>query len=242
VESLGSVRAIDRVDGDHAAIAAHEHLRRLILRGDIAPGTALLQGALAVQLGISRTPVREAIRMLQEEGLVVAEPQKRARVAPFDAGIVEAAYVQRVLLEGLGTVVTTRDLSPDRRDELTALTERICVDVAPDDLQAWQADHRRFHVLLISRLGPPLARQAIGNMESSERFRRLAQARGGSRWAKATEEHAAISAAVLANDGDAAAELLTIHLARTALELIVELAPAYDPYALRGAMSIFSRR
>src|SRR5882762_1619922 len=102
VDPLKGVSPVPREPNDHAASAVHHHLRSLILNGTLTPGSTLNQVELAPRLGVSRTPLREAIRMLQEEGLVEAEPQKRARIVGFDPADLEAAYVQRILLESLG--------------------------------------------------------------------------------------------------------------------------------------------
>src|SRR3954454_6585784 len=63
----GTILPVPRRPNDHAAVAVHEHLRALILNGTLPPGAVLNQVELAPQLGVSRTPIREAIRMLQEE-------------------------------------------------------------------------------------------------------------------------------------------------------------------------------
>ena len=62
----------------------HEYLREFVLDGTLTPGAKLSQVALADQLGVSRTPLSEVLRMLQEEGLVQTEPNQRTRVAGLD--------------------------------------------------------------------------------------------------------------------------------------------------------------
>src|SRR5271156_6542114 len=123
MDALSAIPPLPRVTGDHAAGGVHTYLRRLILDATIPPGTTLTQFGLAARLGVSRPPVREAIRMLQEEGLVVAEPQKRARVIGFDPADVEAIYTQRVLLEGMAAKMTAATLSDAELAELEALLE-----------------------------------------------------------------------------------------------------------------------
>src|SRR3984885_6529486 len=67
----------------------YERVRNAILDGQLAPGAVMSQVALAQDLGISRTPLREALRMLQSEGLVEGEPNRRVRVAPMTASDLE---------------------------------------------------------------------------------------------------------------------------------------------------------
>ena len=77
----------------------YERIRTAILDGDLAPGAVMSQVALAEELGISRTPLREALRMLQGERLVEAEPNRRVRVAPMSPADLEELYVVRITLE-----------------------------------------------------------------------------------------------------------------------------------------------
>src|SRR3954463_10422789 len=79
--------------------AVYQRVREAILEGEIPPGATMSQVALADELGISRTPLREALRMLQSEGLVDAERNRRVRVAPVSPGDLEGLYVRRVTLE-----------------------------------------------------------------------------------------------------------------------------------------------
>src|SRR5260370_12478670 len=74
----------------------------------LLPGTKLSQVTLAAQLGISRTPLREVLRMLQEEGLVEIEPNQRTRVAGLDPQELDDVYASRILLETLALSMTIR--------------------------------------------------------------------------------------------------------------------------------------
>ena len=84
----------------------HAVLRKVILAGELAPGRTLSQVQLAKQYGVSRIPVREALRRLQEEGLVEGERNHRLRVAPLSLTELEALYTQRILLESFGVYYT----------------------------------------------------------------------------------------------------------------------------------------
>jgi DNA-binding GntR family transcriptional regulator len=233
-----AVTPVQRQAGDHAANAVHEHLRTLILGGAIPPGAVLNQVELAPQLGVSRTPLREAIRMLQEEGLVVAEPQRRARVTGFDPEHLEAVYAQRVLLEAVATRVTASTATDEEVARLDALLAEMDARVRAHDFSAWQEAHRTFHVALVRRAGDQLLRAMTSTMDRSEHYRLMHQASGSPDRERAAE-HAAIVAAHRERDADAAASELAAHLARTALSLIAQLAPAYDPVMIRTALQLF---
>lgn len=234
-----AVPPVQRQPGDHAANAVHAHLRTLILSGGIPPGALLNQVELAPRLGVSRTPLREAIRMLQEEGLVVAEPQRRARVTGFDPNHLEAVYTQRVLLEGMATKLTAASATDDDLARLDSLLEQMRVLAAAEELDAWQKTHRAFHVALVCRVGGHMMRAIIGHIDRAEHYLLMHQASGPRAWASGAAEHAAIVDAHRRRDEDAAASELAAHLARTALSLVAQLAPAYDPAAIRSALTLF---
>lgn len=235
-DPLSRITPVRRAPGDHAANAVHAHLRRLILRGGLAPGAVLNQVELAPRLGVSRTPVREAIRMLQEEGLVEAEPQKRARVAGFDPAHLEAVYAQRILLECLGARLTADGISDAEVDGIEALRLEMVRHAGQNDMPAWEQAHRAFHLALVQRAGSHLLAAIRGQMERAERYRMMYQKTGPRAWSNAGVEHRAILAALRRGDADAAAAELATHLARTALSLVAQLSPDYDPRAVRTAL------
>ena len=84
VVQVPDIRKVDLPEARQAIPHVHAYLRECILDGTLKPGTKLSQVSLAAQLGISRTPLREVLRMLQEEGLVEIEPNQRTRVAGLD--------------------------------------------------------------------------------------------------------------------------------------------------------------
>src|SRR5882724_597789 len=86
------IRKVDLPEARQAIPYVHAYLRECILDGTLTPGTKLSQVSLARQLGISRTPLREVLRMLQEEGLVEIEPNQRTRVAGLDPQELDDVY------------------------------------------------------------------------------------------------------------------------------------------------------
>src|ERR1700759_2906757 len=90
----------------------HDRVRTGILDGEIPPG-AISQAALARQLNVGRSPLREAVRMLQNEGLVVSEPNRRLEIARLSATDVEELMQMRVALEGTSIRITVPHPGPD---------------------------------------------------------------------------------------------------------------------------------
>lgn len=102
-----------------------EHLRRAILMGDVEPGAWLRQTDLATHFGVSRTPVREALRALERESLVTIVPNHGARVTPLSLEDFEEIYALRAGIEGLAArrvaEVATADDIATLSDRLTGL-------------------------------------------------------------------------------------------------------------------------
>src|SRR6202167_6293039 len=83
----------------------HDQLRASILRGEFDSDAPISQVQLAARLGVSRTPLREALRMLQREGLIDSEPNRRVRVAQLTVPDLEQLYAARIVIESLGVRV-----------------------------------------------------------------------------------------------------------------------------------------
>jgi DNA-binding GntR family transcriptional regulator len=151
-----------------AADRAYAALRAGILDGRYGPGTRLGEIETAAELGLSRTPVREALRRLGSEGLVESLPNRGARVRTWSADDLDEGYEVRALLEGLGARRAASRVTPEQLDRLAALADEM-VTVDPslghrpagdfDDLAALNAE---FHALIVrasgsGRLGETLA-------------------------------------------------------------------------------------
>ncbi|KQX17435.1 MULTISPECIES: GntR family transcriptional regulator [unclassified Sphingomonas] len=232
------LKPIDRGDGRRTAVEVYEALQQSILSGQIRPGTILSQVELARALNVSRTPVREAMRMLQEGGLLVGEPNYRSRVVGFDPRDIEALYMKRLALEALGVAITTRRMSPDQLGELRAVVESLESDESHDSFAQWQVLHRRLHRLIVAEAGDSL----VSDLEQLElRSERYQSAYKGAHlvgwWQRGEAEHRQLFEAIAGGDAPRAGELAARHLARTALELLAALAPEYDTVRLRHGLN-----
>jgi DNA-binding GntR family transcriptional regulator len=192
------------------------------------------QVALAVELGISRTPLREALRMLQSEGLVEAEPNRRVRVAPMSPVDLEELYIMRVTLEAEALRLSVPHLTSEEFARLEGYMAEMAHYAEVKDYRRWTVPHYRFHRALTAPAGERV-NFVLGQMfDHAERYRRLHIGHGPSAWA--TADHRAILDACKAGDRDRSAGLLASHLARTCFEVLELLDPDFDPSRLSTAL------
>src|SRR5215203_1021992 len=126
---------------------AYTRVRGLILSGDLAPGAVLPQAALARTIGISTTPLREALRRLKQEGLVELDAHRDARVRPLDADEARDLLEMRRNLDPLAaSLAAQRRTEDDLADVRAALDGLEALDAAPSLAQL--ESHHRFHAAI----------------------------------------------------------------------------------------------
>jgi DNA-binding GntR family transcriptional regulator len=214
--------------------AVFERVRTAILNAELAPGAVMSQVALAEQLGVSRTPLREALRLLQGEGLVEAEPNRRVRVAPMTARDLEELYVLRVALEAESIRLSIPQMTPEDLAQLEGRMAEMAHYAEAKDYVRWTGPHREFHRELTNHVGRRVSAALSRYFDHAERYRRLHIGQGPSAWA--TAGHREILDACKAGDRDLGASLLVSHLARTGLEVCELLEPDYQPQLLIRAI------
>ena len=223
------------------ADAVHDRLREAILLGEIDAHAPISQVKLASRLGVSRTPLREAVRKLQREGLILSEPNRRIRVAPLSVGDLEELYAQRIVLEALALRRSVPRFEPAELRELRALLDRMHAIERARLAEEWEGPHRSFHDGLRRHAGERIAAAAAVLSDHSERYRRE-YLRERAAWRTAAAEHEEILAACTAGDTDRAVDALVRHLARTALTVAASIAPEHDPAAIREALALVLSR
>lgn len=130
---------------------AYERLTEMIIGGEIAAGAPVSQAGLADQLGVSRTPLREAARLLQREGLLVGEPNHRLRVPEVSLEDLDELYSIRITVESLALRVAIPRMTADYIDGLAGELDEI-ERLAAKGIDA-DAPHRRFHLGLVAPAG-----------------------------------------------------------------------------------------
>ncbi len=229
VQEMPARRSVDTI---HAA------LREAILNGDLSQGAILSQIQLAKQFGVSRTPLREALRMLQAEGFIDSSPNRRVRVATISVPRLEQLYTMRIVLEAVAIRLTTPCMSAGDLERLEAHLDAMDRFTEIHDIEGYNHPHREFHRGLTAHAGPQIT-VVLGQLaDNAARYRRLYTTQATSSWGQAAIEHRAILAACKRRDPAEAAVALARHLARTALTVLALLAPEHDPAAIRVALSM----
>jgi DNA-binding GntR family transcriptional regulator len=211
--------------------AVHDRIRDAILYGQLEAGAAIPQHLLADQFEAGRTPLREALRMLQREGLVVAEPNHPVRIAPLSADDYEELYVRRISLEAIAIRIAVPLLTSHDLAELEAAMAKMTHYHAAQDEQGFRAPHHAFHHRLVAGAGPNISAEIDTIADHSERYRLAFGAYGGGLDRQA--EHRRILDAAKEGDPDLAADRLGEHYAHTASLVFSVLDPSRDVERLR---------
>jgi DNA-binding GntR family transcriptional regulator len=220
----------------------YARLRVMLLNGEIAPGAVLSQVKLARQLEVSTTPLREAMRLLQAEGLLVAEHNRRSRVASLDPNDIDAVYASRIMMEALAIRLTVPTLTDSDIEALRDKLDRMRAAAEVKDLSEWEPVHSQFHRGLTVGCDEQMSRIIESVSDHTERYRRSSLYGSPARtWEIGNEEHEAIFEACKSGQPEEASILLARHLARSALTVLAKVAPEQNPVAVREALNMVQR-
>jgi DNA-binding GntR family transcriptional regulator len=159
-----SARALmDTTQADEVA----EKIEELIISGALAPGTVLRQAQLAERFGVSRTPIREALRKLAALDLVSFAPNRGVRVRGLDRAEYQHAFMARATLEGLAAELAATNISDEALEELEQvdssyqqLTLELREPLSPETRSAmsheWLLANHRFHDIILQECGSPM--------------------------------------------------------------------------------------
>jgi DNA-binding GntR family transcriptional regulator len=241
----GDVSALDRTGARGGAEQSshrrtqqlvHTRLRQAILDGEVEPGAPISQLALSRQLRVSRGPLREALRMLEHEGLVESEPNRRMRVTGFSMSDLEELYAMRIALEVLAISMSTLAMDETHLESLEAMVREIEAAAEERDHSAWIGPHREFHRLLISPSGPRVTGAAEELSDHAERYRQFYASRAPGAWLDGVPDHREIFEAIRDRAPGVAASCLARHYSAVVLALMARLDPERDPAAIRSAV------
>ena len=186
-------------------------LRERILSNDIAPGTRLVMRDVANRYEASDIPVREALRMLERDGLVETTPYRGARVTTLTAKEVEETYFIRSHLESIATGLAAERIVDSELTQLDVLMGRMRVAVDAGDGPLFSDLNREFHRTIVAACGNDMLREMTMDIwQRHSGFQRVFRMVPG-RIATSQAEHEGIMAALRDRDAEAAARLALLH-------------------------------
>ena len=164
-------------------------LRGAILKGDLKPGERLMELQLASKLGVSRTPIREAIRMLEQEGLAVTIPRKGAEVAKMTEKDMEDVLEIRLSLEGLAVRLSCEKITPAALQELKVAMEDFEAKTRSGQFVEMAKADVKFHEILYKASNNPKLQQLLNNLREQMYRYRVEYLKDDSIYPRLIEEH-----------------------------------------------------
>ncbi len=187
-------------------------LRQAIVEGALEPDAKVPERELCENLGVSRTPLREALKVLANEGLVVLQSNRGARISKVTMEELEDAFPVIAVLEGLAGELACASATDKEISHIVARHHDMFRYYEAGDRSAYFQANRDIHAALMAAARNPVLAQHYAMLSSRvERARLLANV-SDSRWAEAVEEHREIVKAVEARDGPRLSALLRAHL------------------------------
>lgn len=208
---------ITRVSQSLADQAA-EQIRRHIVKGDFHLGEALSETTLAAGLGVSKTPIREALLRLRTEGLVDIQPQRGTFVFSMGAAEVRALSEFRDVLESAALGIAMRKDAAALGADLAAIVADMEQALEKGDAAAYRESDLSFHDCIIRRCDNPYLADAYAPIAFRVQTLRNLLSRDPAINARSLSEHTAIARAVARRDTENAVRLLRAHMAGTAAD------------------------
>lgn len=199
---------------DAAHVVAYRKIKKAILSREIGISEPLVELRLSRDLGLSRTPVREALRLLESEGLVRHRAGKGWAISFLDQEDLREIFDLKLILEPAAASRAALVAPPDIRAQLVAITEQMTRSSDEDDAEAWLAHDQEFHHILMVAAGNKYLAQAVDNL--NQRWWRVQTGVAGmtGRMTLSSVEHATIANAIAQSNPDEAARVMVEHLVR----------------------------
>ncbi len=202
-----------------ASERAYQAIRALILSGSVAPGSPLTEEALADIVGVSRTPVREALRRLESELYITRSGGTRLFVANWSHDDIAEMFTLRAMLEAHAAARAATRITAAALAELAAINARITKAVSHGsdsgpDIAAFLTENRRFHEVIIDQSGSPRLAAILATLVEQPVVRRTAARYSAQELARSAHEHSQLIQAFNARDAEWARSIMTAHIRR----------------------------
>lgn len=199
----------------------YEELKMQILKGSIIPGTRMMEVELAEEMGVSRTPIREAIRKLEKEGLVTIEPRRGAYASMISTEDMVEILEVRQDLEGLAAYFAADRMTKSQMEELKQVSNSYNEAVKEGNMEAMIKHDTRFHHIIVESCRNKILVQMIEQLQELVLRFRYIYYDNFKRAENMPEEHEAIVAAIAEGDADKARAAADIHIERLK-ELVIK--------------------
>ncbi|MCM3759361.1 GntR family transcriptional regulator [Alkalihalobacillus oceani] len=199
---------------------ALEFLREAIFSGHCKPGDHLKERELSQMLGISTTPVKEALRVLSYEGLVVTVPRKGTYVSELVDTSIEEFMMLKAILEGLASRLAALKITEDELKELEAQVAIMKQLTEAKEAERLLKVNFNFHMKIREAAKNPILLQTVNNVRAFDNAFRKRALKHDSEVAEGFSEHYDIYQAIKERDPDAAEEVMKKHIMRTAANVL----------------------
>ncbi|MCV0429906.1 MAG: GntR family transcriptional regulator [Roseibium sp.] len=190
-----------------------DRLRHLIIEGELKPGEKLSEKELSEMFGVSRTPLREALKVLGKEGLVNLVPNRGATVSKLTLADLEEAFPVMGALESVSGELACANITDQEIEQLERLHKEMISKYEAEDLSAYFKLNEAIHQLILEAARNPTLSEMQRSLSGRIRRARYMANMSPARWAKAVAEHEAILAAVKERNGGKLGKILKLHLA-----------------------------
>jgi DNA-binding GntR family transcriptional regulator len=198
-------------------------VRDMILDGELRPGEKVVEEALCDRFGVSRTPIREALKVLAAEGILEIIPHRGTIVAQITEAQVTELFPIMASLERLAGRLACKNASDRAIAKARAIHDRMAVEYSAGDERAYLKSNREFHecIFAISRNEALLSyyRQILVRIRSC----RFIARKSPEQWRQAMEDHGAIIAALEARDVERLGNLMEAHIVGVAMDVAISI-------------------
>lgn len=196
--------------------ALHEHvvqrLRVMLVEGHIAPGAKLNERELTQVLQVSRTPLREAIKMLAAEGLVELVPNRGAVAVSLDVADVHNTFEVMAALEALSGELAAERITPEELAEIKAMQFEMMAAYTRRDLSNYYRLNARIHAAINAAAKNPILSATYAQVNARLQALRFRSNQDGGKWDRAARDHEKMIEALSARDPAAMRKILVSHL------------------------------
>ena len=189
-----------------------ELLRDMIIEGELKPGEKIIEQELSQRFGVSRTPLREALKVLASEGLVVLAPNRGASVARITQQEIDELFPIMGALEALAGELAVKNITEQALARFRGLHNKMISYYERRDSRRYSAINRAIHEAIFEVAGNATLSSLYQTMIVRTHAVRFIAKKSMKRWKEAVEDHNKMMDALLARDGSALAETLKNHL------------------------------